>query len=37
MGFVELAGSARYGIMLREDGSVMDDGTTSRWLKTIII
>ena len=30
-GFGKLAvGRARYGIMLREDGSVMDDGTTSR-------
>ena len=30
-GFGKLAvGRARYGIMLRKDGSVMDDGTTSR-------
>ncbi len=24
-------GKARYGVMLREDGMVLDDGTTSRW------
>lgn len=24
-------GRARYGVMLREDGMVLDDGTTSRW------
>ncbi len=30
-GFAKLpVGKARYGMMLREDGSVMDDGTTSR-------
>ena len=29
-------GKARYGVMLREDGFVMDDGTTSRKPPTII-
>ncbi len=30
-------GKARYGVMLREDGIVMDDGTTTRIQKIIII
>ena len=34
-GFAKLAvGKARYGFMLREDGIVMDDGTTSRLSET---
>ncbi len=27
-------GRVRYGLMLREDGHVMDDGTTARWART---
>jgi sarcosine oxidase subunit alpha len=30
-------GKSRYGVMLREDGIVMDDGTTTRIEITIII
>ncbi|MDF2370214.1 MAG: sarcosine oxidase subunit alpha family protein [Rhizobiaceae bacterium] len=34
-GFAKLAvGKARYGLMLREDGIVMDDGTTARLAET---
>lgn len=34
-GFAKLAvGKARYGLMLREDGMVMDDGTTARLAET---
>ena len=35
-GFAKLpVGKVRYGLMLREDGLVMDDGTTVRMVKTI--
>ena len=30
-------GKARYGVMLREDGFVMDDGTTARLGRTTLL